>query len=171
MKKIVVIAISVIALAFLSVSCTKDHSINGTSWSINYYEDYLDGFMMGEGDISGYLSASYVGEDLVFYVTSSELGFKGNLYPADYNVINYSSGKLVADLWYWESGSISKNDCTFVETFQGYDIYLWNGESGSYYVYFKNGKAIGVDKATFENGDYYYYDTCRITCSEILEDM
>ncbi|MBR3075441.1 MAG: hypothetical protein IKH11_06775 [Bacteroidales bacterium] len=165
MKKTALAVFSVIALAVFVFSCTKDRSINGTSWSIDRYEDYLDGQVMAEGSITGLLDANYVDGVLGFRIDSFDLGIKTTLFPDEYDVKKYTSDQLLVDLWYRESTDATLEGSTFVETFKEHDIYSSTNESGPCYVYFKSGKAIEVDKVTLDDGGYYYYDTCRIYCS------
>jgi len=168
MKKLYYAALAIASGALL-FSCTKDPlTLSGTDWNVDYFEDLYSGSIINEGNTNGTMRAEDLGYgDIFMYFTVPEFGLSNEGYGSeDYHIVKYTDSELIVDIWFYEVDYISEYDCTYLETFNGRDVYLYlDTNDDVYYFYFNpNGWAVSLGLET-GYGDYYFYDRTRLYCT------
>jgi hypothetical protein len=165
MKKLFFSVAMLIVMGVSFSSCQKDIStLDGSLWEIASYDDLFDGAVVFSDSADGTVSPEYEDGQLVMYIRTWGWTAAYPYRPDEYKIIKYTDKELVVDFLYYEVPNVTKDDCTYIETYRGKKIYREDTEDDYYYYYFKGSVAIDLGYAADEFGDMYYYDSCRIHC-------
>ena len=161
MKRLFYLAVALMGICSLA-SCQKDYgSLDGTSWTIDHYEDLFKGSVLYTDTVEGSIAPEIIDDELNLYIDLDAWNATGYYNPEEYKIVKSTDKELVVDIDYTELPDVKKKNVAEMDTFMGVKIY----GSAEVYVYFNSrGVAVDLGVDTDADGNEYYYDTTRLYC-------